>query len=105
MARDMSGSDDGDVVIVGLMAAPSMESVVPGMAVTATAVVVVATMTVFGAVAHTPLAMTLIAGEVMSSYGLLAPAMVRMASPAWSSATGPSIRASRPRALTRWRIA
>ena len=40
MARDMSGSDDGDVVIVGMMAAPSMESVVPGMAVTATAFVV-----------------------------------------------------------------
>jgi hypothetical protein len=47
MARDMSGSDDGDVVIVGMMAAPSMESVVPGMAMTATAFVVVATMNCF----------------------------------------------------------
>src|SRR2546425_791477 len=43
----MSGSDDGDVVIVGMTAEPSMESVVPGMAVTATAFVVVATMTFF----------------------------------------------------------
>ena len=31
MARDMSGSDDGDVVIVGMTAEPSVESVVPGM--------------------------------------------------------------------------
>jgi len=43
----MSSSDDGDVVIVGMTAEPSMESVLPGMAVTATAVVVVATMTLF----------------------------------------------------------
>jgi hypothetical protein len=28
MGRDTSGSDDGDVVIVGMMAKPSMESMV-----------------------------------------------------------------------------
>ena len=37
MARDTSGSDDGDVVIVGLMAEASMESVALGMAGTACA--------------------------------------------------------------------
>jgi H+/Cl- antiporter ClcA len=72
----MSGSDDGDVVIVGVVAEAIMESVVPGMAVTATTLLVVATMTVFVAVAHAPLAMMLIAGEMMSSYGLRAPAML-----------------------------
>ena len=35
MARDISGSDDGGVVIVGVTAEPSMESVVPGMAICA----------------------------------------------------------------------
>jgi hypothetical protein len=39
----MSGSDDGDVVIVGMMVASSMESAVPGMLMSATAFVVVAT--------------------------------------------------------------
>src|SRR5438034_7112277 len=72
----MSGSDDGDVVIVGMTAEPSMESVVPGMAVTATAFVVVDTMTVFGAVAHAAPAMMVMAGEMAGSYGLLAPAMI-----------------------------
>jgi CIC family chloride channel protein len=76
MGRDTSGSDDGDVVIVGMMAKPSMESMVPGMAVTATAFVVVATMTAFGAVAHAPLAMMVMAGAMTGSYGLRAPAMV-----------------------------
>jgi CIC family chloride channel protein len=76
MASDMSGSDDGNVVIVGMTAEPSMESVVPGIAVTATALVVVATMTVFGAVAHAPLTMMVMAGAMTGSYGLLAPVMV-----------------------------
>jgi hypothetical protein len=50
------------VVIVGLVAEASTESTMLGMAVTATAVAVVATMTVFGAVAHAPLAMMVMAG-------------------------------------------
>jgi hypothetical protein len=58
--------------------------------------VVVATMTVFGAVAYVPLAMMVMAGAMTGSYGLLAPAMSRLASPTWSAATGPAIRASRP---------
>jgi H+/Cl- antiporter ClcA len=98
MAREMSGSDDGDVVIGGLMAEASMESTMLGMAVTPTAVVLVATMTVFGAVAYVPLAMMVMAGAMTGSYGLLAPAMSRLASPTWSAATGPAIRVSRPRA-------
>ena len=79
-----------------------------GIAVTPTAFVVVATMT-FGGVAHAPLDMMLMVGDMTGSDGLLAPAMVTIgvasvvvaASPAWSSATGPSIRASRARAPTR----
>jgi hypothetical protein len=47
MVRDMSRSNDGDVVIMGMMAEASMESVALGMAVTATAFVVVAKMTIF----------------------------------------------------------
>jgi hypothetical protein len=50
----MSSSDDGDVVIVDMMVEASVESTMLGMAVTPTAVVVVATMTVFGAVAYVP---------------------------------------------------
>jgi hypothetical protein len=58
----MSGSHDGDVVIVGMMAEASVESVVLGMAVTATALMV--------------MAMTMVmAGAMTGSYGVLAPAM------------------------------
>jgi hypothetical protein len=53
-------------------AAPSMESVGPGMAMTATAFVVVATMMVM-------------AGAMTASYGLRAPAMSRSVSPTWSA--------------------
>jgi hypothetical protein len=78
MGRESSGHDshsshNGVVVIVGMMVAPSMESAVPGMLMSATAFVVVATMTIFGAVAHAPLAMMLIAGAMTGRYGLLAP--------------------------------
>jgi H+/Cl- antiporter ClcA len=68
MAQDMSSSRDGDLVMVGMMAEASMESVVLGMAVT--------TMTVFAAVAHAPLAMMVMAGAMTGSYGLRASAMV-----------------------------
>ena len=44
--RPRTSSDDGDVVIVGIMAAASVESVVLGMAVTATAFMVMSTMMV-----------------------------------------------------------
>jgi hypothetical protein len=76
MARDMSGSDDCDVVIVGMMDEASMESVAVGTAATATAFVVVATRISSDGVAHAPPAMMVMADAMMSSYGLLVLAMV-----------------------------
>jgi hypothetical protein len=68
MARDRSGSDYGDVVIGGLMAEASVETVAVGTAVTATAFVVVATMT-DSAPWHTRRAITVMAGTMTGSYG------------------------------------
>ena len=48
----------------------------PGMPPTPAPFVVVAMMSLFGGVAHAPLAMMLMVGEMTGSYGLLAPAMV-----------------------------
>jgi len=51
-------------------------TLLPGMPATPAPFVVVAMMSLFGAVAHAPLAMMLMVGEMTGSYGLLAPAMV-----------------------------
>ena len=51
-------------------------TLLPGMPATSAPFVVVAMMSLFGAVAHAPLAMMLMVGEMTGSYGLLAPAMV-----------------------------
>lgn len=50
--------------------------VLPGMPATPAPFVVVAMMSLFGSVAHAPLAMMLMVGEMTGSYGLLAPAMI-----------------------------
>ncbi len=53
-----------------------LHHVLPAMGATPAPFVVVAMMSLFGGVAHAPIAMMLMVGEMTGSYGLLAPAMI-----------------------------
>jgi len=70
--------DPGLVVGAGVGAAfwGLLHHVLPGLGPTPAPFVVVAMMSLFGGVAHAPLAMMLMVGEMIGSYGLLAPAMI-----------------------------
>ncbi|MGH2344714.1 MAG: chloride channel protein [Chloroflexota bacterium] len=61
---------------VGVTGWSLLHQVLPGMPVNPAPFVVVAMMSLFGSVAHAPLAMMLMVGEMTGSYGLLAPAMI-----------------------------
>lgn len=84
-----------------------LHHLLPGMGATPAPFVVVAMMSLFGGVAHAPIAMMLMVGEMTGSYGLLAPAMITisMASMVGDRTIYTTIQASRPRAPIRRRTA
>ena len=74
------------MVIGGLLGASFWRltyGVLPGMPATATPFVIVAMMALFGGIAHAPLAVMLMVGEMTGNLSLLAPAMIAVGIASW----------------------